>query len=314
LECLEKLEGERIVNFHGILSGVFVDKQLGGGIGMRDDKLVSNSDRHVVRDFGLEWEKFDQKELEDKELENAFDQYFHLFPFDTLGNDAVGFDMGCGSGRWAKFVAPRVGKLNLVDASPVALQQAKSNLATLPNVSFECASVEDASLEPHSQDFGYCLGVLHHLPDTAEGLRSCSKFLKPGAPFLLYLYYNFENKPRWFRALWKVSDVMRRTLSKLPFRLKAFVAEVIAVTVYWPLSRLAKALEKFGRDVTNLPLADYRDKSFYFLRTDALDRFGTRLERRFSRAEIEAMLVDSGFMDIRFSDRTPHWVALARKA
>jgi hypothetical protein len=107
---------------------------------------------------------------------------------------------------------------------------------------------------------------------------------------------------------------MRRTLSKLPFRLKAFVAEVIAVTVYWPLSRLAKALEKFGRDVTNLPLADYRDKSFYFLRTDALDRFGTRLERRFSRAEIEAMLVDSGFMDIRFSDRTPHWVALARKA
>ena len=34
-------------------------------------------------------------------LESAFDSYFHFFPFNDL-KDAEGFDMGCGSGRWAQ--------------------------------------------------------------------------------------------------------------------------------------------------------------------------------------------------------------------
>ena len=42
-------------------------------------------------------------------------------------------------------------------------------------------------------------------------------------------------------------------------------------------------LEKFGIDVSSVPLNDYRKKSFYFMKTDALDRFGTRLEKRFSK-------------------------------
>ena len=36
-------------------------------------------------------------------------------------------------------------------------------------------------------DFGYSLGVLHHIPDTQSALRACVRKLKAGAPFLLYL-------------------------------------------------------------------------------------------------------------------------------
>ena len=50
-------------------------------------------------------------------------------------------------------------------------------------------------------DFGYALGVLHHVPNTQEGLNSCIKLLKPGAPFLVYLYYSFDNRPNWYRNL-----------------------------------------------------------------------------------------------------------------
>jgi hypothetical protein len=49
------------------------------------------------------------------------------------------------------------------------------------------------------------------------------------------------------------------------------------------------------------------------LRTDALDRFGTRLEKRFTKSEIEKMLLKAGFTNIRFSDSTPYWVAVATK-
>ena len=49
------------------------------------------------------------------------------------------------------------------------------------------------------------------------------------------------------------------------------------------------------------------------MRTDALDRFGTRLEQRFSRAQITTMMSDAGLVDVRFGD-APYWCALGFKA
>ena len=60
-------------------------------------------------------------------------------------------------------------------------------------------------LAPGSMDFGYSLGVLHHVPDTLAGIKACAKALKPGAPFLVYLYYAFDNRPAWFRC-WTKPD------------------------------------------------------------------------------------------------------------
>jgi ubiquinone/menaquinone biosynthesis C-methylase UbiE len=101
--------------------------------------------------------------------------------------------MGCGSGRWAKQVLPRVGLLNCIDPSTDALSVAKPNLSGYTNVRFLQATTETVPLRAESQDFGYSLGVLHHVPDTQSTMDSCVK-LKPGAPFLLYLYlyYNCE--------------------------------------------------------------------------------------------------------------------------
>ena len=69
-----------------------------------------------------------------------------------------------------------------------------------------------------------------------------------------------------------------------------------------------------GINVENFPLTDYKNKSFYFMKTDALDRFGTRLEKRFSKQEIIDMLTVSGFKDIKFSEGNPRWVCLSKKS
>lgn len=287
---------------------------------IHDNKLKAasqkerNIDQRVVDDFGKEWETFNQSALSETDLRKAFNQYFHIFPFDKIGKKAVGFDMGCGSGRWAKLVAPKVGHLTCVDPSPLALEQAQKNLQGFANVDYECASVSESKIKDGSQDFGYCLGVLHHIPDTLDGIKCCAKKLKSGAPFLLYLYYRFDNKPLWFRAIWKVSDIFRRVICALPYRLKLFITQIIALLVYWPLSRIALIMEKLGFNVQNIPLSDYRNKRLYFLRTDALDRFGTKLEKRFTKLEIEQMLLEAGFSDIRFSSQMPYWVAIASKA
>ena len=256
-----------------------------------------NLDPKTVASFGDEWSRFDQTGMTAEEAQKVFGEYFAVFPWASLPPDAEGFDMGCGSGRWARWVAPRVGRLHCIDPS-AAIEVARANLAEAGNVAFHRTSVDETGLPPGSQDFGYSLGVLHHVPDTAAAIRSCAALLKPGAPLLLYLYYAFDNRPAWFRALWRVSDGLRRIVYRLPAGLKHVVTDLIAGVVYWPLARLSGVLEKLGVGVHGIPLSYYRKHTFYTLRTDARDRFGTPLEQRFTRAEIEKMMRAAGLDEI----------------
>lgn len=275
---------------------------------------LPNIDHATVRGFGDEWSSFDQSELGGQEYAELFNRYFAIFPFDQLGADAEGFDLGCGSGRWAAAVAPRVGLLHCIDPAPKALAVARKHLSAHSNVRFHEGSADNNPLQPGSQDFGYSLGVLHHIPDTRRGLSDAVAKLKPGAPFLLYLYYAMDNRPAWFRAVWLASDAMRRGIARLPFTARKAITTLIAGAVYWPLARSARLAERFGANPQNIPLAPYRSCSFYTMRTDALDRLGTRLEQRFTRSEIQSMMHEVGLTDIRFSEREPFWVALGRKA
>lgn len=274
---------------------------------------IENSDAATVASFGDEWERFDQSAVGQAELQHFFDAYFHLLPWDKLPNDAVGFDMGCGSGRWANLVAPRVGRLHCIDPSR-ALVVAQRNLSAHRNIEFHAASVDTVALPASSQDFGYSLGVLHHIPDTEKALYRCVALLKPGAPFLLYLYYRFDNRPLWFRAVWKLSDLLRQAIFRLPGGLKHAVTDTLALLVYWPLARLCRLGEWLGINTASVPLYAYRTASFYTMRTDSRDRFGTPLEQRFTRTEIEAMMTRAGLTAITFSEASPYWCAVGVKA
>ena len=274
----------------------------------------SNIDHKTVDGFGDEWGAYDQSGFVGAEFATFFDAYFHLFPFDRLPVGAEGFDLGCGSGRWAAAVSPRVGTLHCIDPAAKALDVARERLSERDNVRFHHASASTIPLADGSQDFGYSLGVLHHIPDTSQALADAVRKLKPGAPFLVYLYYRFDQRPAWFRALWRASDVGRRAICVMPFGLRKLVTSGIAAGVYWPLSRLARQAERAGADVTNFPLSAYRNASLYTLRTDALDRFGTRLEQRFTRPEIAAMAGAAGLVDLVFSEREPFWVMCGTKA
>ena len=109
--------------------------------------------------------------------------------------------------------------------------------------------------------------------------------------------------------VWRVSDLFRRLISALPFVIRSPLCEIIAASVYWPLARAAKLLEKAGMKIDSFPLSAYQERSFYVMRTDALDRFGTRLEKRFTRKEIREMLENAGMERITFSD-SPCWCAV----
>jgi SAM-dependent methyltransferase len=234
-------------------------------------------------------ERFDQSQLTTEEHVSLFNGYFSVFPWAALPTEAVGFDMGCGSGRWAKLVAQKVGVLHCIDPSS-ALNVAKRNLSKQTNCVFHSAGVSDHALPEKSMDFGYSLGVLHHVPDTA-----------------------FDNRPFWFRWLWRATDILRRGISRLPHGARYWVSQSIAVLVYWPLARAASLAERIGagKIITEMmPLGSYRHLSFYTMRTDALDRFGTRLEQRFTRKQITEMMQAAGLENVQISDAVPYWCAV----
>ncbi|MCY7375613.1 MAG: hypothetical protein LH472_06535 [Pyrinomonadaceae bacterium] len=78
------------------------------------------------------------------------------------------------------------------------------------------------------------------------------------------------------------------------------------------LARTALLLEKTGMKVEKIPLSQYRTNSFYVMRNDALDRFGTQLEKRFTKKEMQEMMENAGLENITFS-ATSFWTAVGYK-
>lgn len=265
-----------------------------------------NIDSRTVKGFGQEWSTFSQEPLSHAERKELFSKYFSLVDWSRKPRRAL--DMGCGSGRWALLAAPMVDELVAVDASPDALAVARRNV-TLGNVCFVQATPEALPFPDEHFDLIFSIGVLHHVPDTEGAIRSLAQKLRSGGTLLLYLYYAFDFRPAWFKILWRTTNAARWLISRLPFPFRYGLSQIIAVCVYWPLARSAKYLPV----PDSWPLKFYANRSFYVMRTDALDRFGTRLEKRFTRKQIVAMLEAAGLAEIRFSETAPYWVSTAKK-
>jgi len=266
----------------------------------------ANLDSATIEGFGKEWGKFTQEALSAAERQQLFAQYFSLIDWNEKPKRAL--DMGCGSGRWDVLVAPLVHELVAADASIEALEVAERNVRDT-NVSFVECSPDTLPFPDGHFDFIFSLGVLHHVPDTQAAIRNLACKLASGGRLLLYLYYAFDSRPAWFRGIWKLTDLLRRCISRLPFPLRYSLSQIIALFVYWPLGRVAKYLPV----PASWPLKSYADRSFYVMRTDALDRFGTKLEKRFTKQQILEMLWAAHLVDIQFSESGPYWVCVARK-
>ena len=279
-----------------------------------DQGSLPNYDYATIHSFGREWQRFAQNPLEEGELASLGQNYFRLLPDRYLGGQMTACDFGCGSGRWAKLIAPRVKVLHCLDASLEVLRVARRNLVHHNNVRFHCCSIEDLMLADGMLDFAYCLGVLHHLPDPEAGLHACVKKLRPGAPMLIYIYQKIPLRPFWRHLFFRCVDLLRRGISRLPGRYLDLACDLLALFVYLPLARVARWGERMGLSWQYFPLAFYRHSSFYTMRTDARDRFGTPLEKRYNREEIAAMMRRSGLENIQFNSSAPFWTAVGYRA
>jgi len=227
----------------------------------------------------------------------------------------VAADFGAGSGRWTSRLLPFFSLIYALEPSNGANQVLRKKFKNETRVSILQETVGLNSIPSESLDLAMSLGVLHHIPDTALAITEIATKIKSGGVFLCYLYYKLENKPLYYRGLFLTANLLRWVISRLPYALRRLIAQMIAGTIYLPLARISKILGNRGKDVSNFPLHHYANMPYMMLQNDALDRFGTRLEQRFSKKEIIEMLRKAGYdlTTLRFSDSEPFWTFSVKK-
>ena len=284
---------------------------------MSQHEKDQNLDQQVIDSFGHEWAAFDYAESETNEaLDAQFMAYctpIDLSQFNT--KSSVAADFGAGSGRWASRLLPHFSLVYALEPSDGANKVLKNKFLKESRMKILQETVGVNSIPTGSLDLAMSLGVLHHIPDTGLAIKDVASKIKSGGFFLCYLYYKLDNKPLYYRGLFWTSNSLRWVISRLPYTLRRFIARTIASLIYFPLARTAKLLEKRGKNVLNFPLHHYANMPFVMLQNDALDRFGTRLEQRFSKKEITEMLGNAGFdlSTLKFSDVEPFWTFSIKK-
>lgn len=271
-----------------------------------------NIDLSVVNSFGEEWTKF--QDFDNQDISQVGKMYFDIIDENIICKTTKAIDIGCGTGRWTKFLLDKIEFMEAVDPSE-AIFAADRLLGNASNVRLTKASTDNLPFSDETFDFGMSIGVLHHIPDTQKALHDCVKKIKIGGYFYVYLYYALENRGILYRSIFQLSSILRNGISVLPSGLKKITCDVIAIVIYMPFVLIGNFMSRIGlkRIADKLPLKFYQDKSFFIIRNDALDRFGTSLEQRFTKEQVIDMMRTSGLQEIKVSNGEPYWHAIGKR-
>jgi len=274
---------------------------------------LDNADYVTVKSFGEEWQRFCH--FTEKEIDKIGRSYFDIISKDMINDSSIVADIGAGCGRWSKYLADKVKFIELIEPSDSVFAAARL-LERTSNIRISKTDIDNIPFSDNSFDFIFCVGVLHHLPNPKKGMLSCVDKLKPGGHFLVYMYYNLEQRSSIYRTIFHIANLFRGLICKQSLFLRKVICDIIAVVAYMPLVLVSRSLKVFfpeNKLYLKIPLCYYEDKTFNIIRNDAFDRFSTPIEHRFTRSEIEDMMKDAGLESIVFSKNAPYWHAVGRK-
>ena len=135
-----------------------------------------NADSKTVESFGDEWNRFSS--FTEEETRRAGDQYFDIVTPEMADATTIALDLGCGTGRWSRYLSRRDKFIEAVDPGGAVLAAVRYT-ASCPNIRVTKAGYGSLPFDHESFDFVFSLGVVHHLPDTPAAVREAASMLKP---------------------------------------------------------------------------------------------------------------------------------------
>ena len=260
-----------------------------------EDWDTSNEARRTRASFGYEWTYFKDW----KPSGQTFVDYFSNFDLEWLRGRTI-LDAGCGMGRHARQIAPFADTVVAVDFSG-AIDEAARNVADRPNVQCLQGDLTRLPVADETFDFVFSMGVLHHIQDTAGTLRGLVRALKPGGRLRLYLYWKRSGLAG---ALLSLVTFARRFTTRLPFPMLRVLCWILSVVLMAGVIGPYRLLAALGVTVKETwPLAIYMKYPFNVLYNDQFDRFSAPIEKRYSEAEVRALLESAGLHDIEVYSR-----------
>jgi SAM-dependent methyltransferase len=207
-------------------------------------------------------------------------------------------EFGCGSGRFLDVVRRKGGRAVGIDLS-AAVDAARRNFANDPDVLIVQGDVLRPPFREDAFDGGYSIGVLHHTPDPAGGLRALARLVHPGGWVACCVYpkgefYDFRSVAR-----------LRRLSNRLaPFfgRRPALWYAYFSAFVLAPLMGIAARIPGVRRIVSYLarnwlvwiPIPDAR---WRFL--DTFDAITPAIASTHTGAELRSWFLDAGCDEVR---------------
>ncbi len=253
-----------------------------------EPSLDPQTDR-TLASFGYEWTSFDRIQPED---EGFFHEYFEDVDLESL-RGRVGVDVGCGKGRYTRFMADYLAAVVALDGSD-AVRSTARNLADLSNSVVLRGDLRTPPLADESFGFVSCLGVLHHLADPKGGFDSLVRLLAPDGILVVYLYSRPTERNLRSVAL-RAATELRRVTVRLPHPLVRLLSAPISAVLYVGVVIPGSLGARTGRmGLADLPLAPYRGQPMRSLWLDTFDRLSAPLEKRFVWGEVKPWFEGAG--------------------
>lgn len=167
-------------------------------------------------------------------------------------------EVGFGSGFNIKYISNHCGaNITGVDLSPVACQKAKKEFRDYPKVKIVNADVMDLPFEKDSFDLIIADGIMHHLPDTHQGVLELFKRLRSGG----HLYMYFYKKMGALREL--SNDILREKISKMS--VDKAISECEKITdLGKQLSQIKTKIKLDKIDILGLPAGEYTPHEIFY--------------------------------------------------
>ncbi len=257
-----------------------------------------NRDRAGSPDrFGFEWGTY-AKVL--PEYEEQFRRWTpHLAPEDWSGLRFI--DVGCGMGRnslWPMRYGAAGGLA--VDVDDRSLASAARTLASHPGVEVRSCSAYDLPQE-EGFDIAFSIGVIHHLEHPARALARMAGAVRPGGRVMIWVYGRENNG--WLLPI--LNPLRKALFSRLPIRLTHHLS-LYPTVLLWLLLRAGIRPGPYFR-----LLSTFR---FGHVRSIVFDQMLPRIAHYWTRAEVEALMLQAGLEDVRLDwVNEMSWAAIGRR-
>jgi SAM-dependent methyltransferase len=250
--------------------------------------------RRTQQSFGYQWTVFG--EMSDQFRDDFLNYISPVAPEFFVGKR--GLDAGCGFGRHLYYAAQFGAQMIGLDFSR-AIIRAKEIVGTLDGVQFVQGELQHPPLRPHSLDFVYSIGVLHHTPDPEGAFQSLLPLVRPGGSIFIWVY----SKSR--KLTNTLLEVVRRISSWLPLgvtRALSFVGALADWCGFILPYRLARRL--FGASIDGFVwprIKLYARYPFQVVYADWFDRLSAPIRFYYDADDLAGWAARAGLINVQIS-------------